>query len=262
MSNNFFFLQKVNCLVMEHIKINTSIWGTAVKKRSFFDLFRFRKKPSVNLSVPIIIYQNCSGITLNNTVVKSILFSTDLAVIENTDCDAILAVYPFAPSVNIMKTLISFTEKPVICGVGGGVTQGRFSLEMAVAAEQLGASAVIINQPFKNSDLKKMQKLINIPIIASVSTIDFNFIERFHSGADFFHITGGANTPEVIEQLQTDLSDVAFICTAGQTIDSLENVLSKNANAVVLTPPSTNHLFKDIMQKYRNANLKKRKIAG
>ncbi len=247
---------------MEHIKINTSIWDTAVKKSRFFDIFRFRKKPSVNLSVPNIIYQNCSGITLNNTVVKSILFSTDLAVIENTNCDAILAIYPFAPSVNIMKALISFTEKPVICGVGGGVTQGRFSLDMAVAAEQLGASAVIVNQPFKNSDLKKMQKLINIPIIASVSNVDFNFIERFHSGTNIFHITGGANTPKVIEQLQTDLPDVPFICPAGQTIGSLEKVLAKNADAIVLTPPSGNHLFKDIMQKYRNANLKKRKIAG
>ena len=227
---------------MEHIKINTSIWDTAVKKSRFFDIFRFRKKPSVNLSVPNIIYQNCSGITLNNTVVKSILFSTDLAIIENTNCDAVLAVYPFAPSVNIMKALISFTEKPVICGVGGGVTQGRFSLDMAVAAEQLGASAVIVNQPFKNTDL--------------------NFIERFHSGTNIFHITGGANTPEVIEQLQTDLPKVSFICTAGQTINSLEKVLTKNADAIVLTPPSGNHLFKDIMQKYRNANLKKRKIAG
>src|SRR5690606_37052921 len=197
-SNNFFCLQKANCLVMEHIKINTSICDTAVKERRFFDILRFRKKPSLNLSVPNIIYQNCSGITLNNTVVKSILFSTDLAVIENTNCDAILAVYPFAPSVNIMKALISFTEKPVICGVGGGVTQGRFSLDMAVAAEQLGASAVIVNQPFKNSDLKKIQKLINIPIIASVSNVDFSFIERFHSGTNIFHITGGANTPEVI----------------------------------------------------------------
>src|SRR5690606_25854592 len=53
-TNNFFFLQNVNRLVMEHIKNNTSIWETDVKKSRSFDLIRFRKKPSVNLSVPNI----------------------------------------------------------------------------------------------------------------------------------------------------------------------------------------------------------------
>jgi len=237
---------------MKEEKSTTSIWSIPAKKKSFFNRFKLHKSKSMLFLTPPVIEDKCEGIILGGVKVKSILFSTDLAIIENTQCDAVLAVYPFSPSLKIMKTLIDFCEKPVICGVGGGVTKGKVSLDMAVAAQNMGASAVIVNQPFKNSDLKKMRKLITIPIIASVSTTDFDFMGRLAAGTDIFNITGGVNTPNVIDKLLEDLPQVPFICTGGQSTGSLEKILDKKPSAIVLTPPSGAGIFKDIMEGYRS----------
>ena len=104
-----------------------SIWGSK-KKISFWDrLFKRNKTIDKELSTPEIIGKNCQGLWLGNENLKSFLFSTDMALIENNDADAILAVYPVPPSPKIIKTLIDFSGKPVVCGVGGGKTKGKKS---------------------------------------------------------------------------------------------------------------------------------------
>lgn len=238
-----------------NIKDNFSVWNASIENKSILRHLLFwnrRSRIEKKLHTPLIISQKCKGILLNNQLVKSILFSTDLALIENNDCDAILAVYSFPPSTKIMKSLIEFSNKPVVCGIGGGITQGRVALKMAIEAEQLGASAVIVNQPFKNSDILKIKKQINIPIISSVSALNFNFKERVESGVSFFHITGGQNTTRIIEHIKENFSDIPFICTAGKLMSNLKEVIDKEVHGVVLTPPSNGDLFKKIMNRYRN----------
>ena len=53
------------------------------------------KGHAYELMTPELI-QQCSGIQLGDTLVKSLVFSTDMAVIRNCDADAVLCVYPFA----------------------------------------------------------------------------------------------------------------------------------------------------------------------
>ncbi len=231
---------------MSHI----SLWNLSTKT-DLLTRIGIRKKKSKKLSTPLLIEEFCDGIDFNGQKVKSILFSTDLALIENSNCDAILAVYPFAPSKKIMETIIKFSNKPVICGVGGGVTQGVVSIQMAVEAEKLGACAVIVNQPFKNEDIKKMKQQINIPIISSISTLDFDFQKRINSGVDIFNVTGGSQTNELLNYLRKNYPEIPCISTAGQSIESLDKTLKSNASAIILTPPSTSLLFKEIMSKYR-----------
>lgn len=48
------------------------------------------------LRVPKECYE-CSGIVVNGRRIKSLLFSTDIALIRNCDADAVFAVYPFTP---------------------------------------------------------------------------------------------------------------------------------------------------------------------
>lgn len=231
---------------MNHI----SIWNLS-NKTDLLTRIGIRKKKSKKLNAPLLIHEYCEGIDLNGQKVKSILFSTDLALIENSNCDAILAVYPFSPSQKIMETIIKFSNKPVICGVGGGVTQGAVSIQMAVEAEKLGACAVIVNQPFKNEDIKKMKQQITIPIISSISTMDFDFQKRIDSGVDIFNVTGGNQTSELLNHLRKTYPKTPCISTAGQSIESLDKTIKSNASAVVLTPPSSSLLFKEIMTKYR-----------
>ena len=52
---------------------------------------------SHGLTLPHCISE-CSGIRIFGRRIKSLAFSTDVAIIKNVNGDAIIAVYPFTPS--------------------------------------------------------------------------------------------------------------------------------------------------------------------
>lgn len=193
----------------------------------------------------------CSGIQLGGLNVKTVLFSTDLALIDNNDAEAVLAVYPFPPSPKIMQSLVKFAGRPVICGVGGGVTQGKVAIDMALKAEEIGASAIIVNQPFKNQHIEKIKHRVSIPIISSVSVSNFNFRDRVNAGTDIFHVTGGNLTPSIVDKLAYAVPGFPVMATGGKSQEPLLMALKAGADAIVLTPPSTGELFRTIMDKYR-----------
>ena len=70
------------------------------------------------------MYHNASGIVINGKRIKSLLFSTDVAVISNCNADAVIAVYPFTPTMQITNSIIDVAQRPVFAGVGGGTTAG------------------------------------------------------------------------------------------------------------------------------------------
>lgn len=236
---------------MEMISQNDFYW---LKKNNLFNKMReyFLRNPLKPLQYSKSLVQNCQGLLLHNKRVKTLLFSTDMAIIENIEADAVLAVYPFSPSERIMKSIISFSDKPVICGVGGGLTKGKKSLDMALAAEQMGAAAVIVNQPFLNKEIEIIKHKINIPIISSVATADFSFQSRIESGIDIFHITGGQNTTKIIELIRQISPSFPVIATSGKTKENVRCSVASGVNAIVLSPPTNSELFKSIMNKYRN----------
>jgi len=229
-----------------------SIWESEAMSFPWLKrIFSRPKLPAKKLITPQVIGNCCSGIQLGNSLVRSVIFSTDMALIENNDADAVLAVYPFAPSPKIMKSLIDFAEKPVICGVGGGLTQGKVSLEMAIVAENYGAVAIIVNQPFKNKHIELIKKKIKIPVISSISVAGFPIRDRANAGVDIFHVTGGVNTSAIIEHIQYAAPGYPIISTGGKTVESIRTSIKSGANAIVLSPPSSGELFKGIMSQYR-----------
>ena len=60
-----------------------------------------------------------SGIVINGRRIKTLMFTTDIAIIRNCDADAVLAVYPFTPQQTISDAIIQSASIPVFCGVGG-----------------------------------------------------------------------------------------------------------------------------------------------
>ena len=75
------------------------------------------------LTVPHCI-SKCSGIRVFGRRIKSLVFSTDVAIIKNINADAIIAVYPFTPQAGITQAIIGVSDVPVFVGVGGGLTNG------------------------------------------------------------------------------------------------------------------------------------------
>jgi hypothetical protein len=231
-----------------------SIWA-GKKKLSFWQRL-FRKTTLVDkaLTTPEIIGQSCQGLLLGNKNVKSLLFSTDMALIENNDADAILAVYPFAPSPKIIKTLIDFSGKPVVCGVGGGVTRGKKSLEMALYAQEMGAAGIIVNIPFENKDIKIIREKISIPIIASVASSDYQFLkDKIDSGVAVFHVSGGMHTNTIVKDITSQFPGFPVMATGGKSLTNIQESITSGAKAVVLSPPSNKDLFKTVMDKHRSS---------
>ena len=68
------------------------------------------------VTMPDEIYA-ASGIVIMGRRIKSLIFSTDIAIIRNCNADAVLAVYPFTPQAGITQAIIGVSDVPVFVGV-------------------------------------------------------------------------------------------------------------------------------------------------
>ncbi|WP_352422197.1 hydrolase [Proteiniphilum sp.] len=201
--------------------------------------------------VPEII-DTCSGINIFGQSLKSFLFSTDVAIIRNTNADAIIAVYPFTPQPLISHALILAADKPIFCGVGGGITTGERCIELAIDAEFQGALGVILNKPTQNDTIEKMKLKIDIPIIITIVSGKDDIKERIKAGVDIFNVSGAEKTADIVKKIRDINDDIPIIATGGKTDETIRKVIEAGTNAVSYTPPTTAELFKEIMIRYRN----------
>ena len=119
------------------------------------------------LSVPRCISE-CSGIRVFGRRIKSLVFSTDVAIIKNINSDAIIAVYPFTPQPAITQAIIGVSDVPVFCGVGGGLTNGIRSASMAAYVEHQGAYGVVCNSKIGLETIHDIKDAVEIPVVYTV----------------------------------------------------------------------------------------------
>tara|TARA_R110002051_G_scaffold79146_1_gene142852 strand:+ start:244 stop:903 length:660 start_codon:yes stop_codon:yes gene_type:complete len=193
----------------------------------------------------------CSGIRVFGQLLKSFLFSTDVAIIRNTNANAIIAVYPFTPQPMIAQALILAADKPIFCGVGGGLTTGKRSLELAMQAEYQGALGVVLNKPTPNKLIKRLKEKIDIPVTITIVSEKDDIKGRIDAGVDIFNVSGADKTHEIVKRIRDYDDQVAILATGGKDEESILRVIEYGANAISYTPPTTGELFKDIMAKYR-----------
>lgn len=204
------------------------------------------------LTVPEAIWK-ASGIVVMGRRIKSLLFSTDIAIICSCNADAVLAVYPFTPQQRIANAIISSSSIPVFCGVGGGMTNGRRSVLMAKDAEMHGAFGVVVNVPMQNETIEEMCGVIDIPVIATVVNRSIDIDARLKAGTAILNVSAAEKTPELVRDLRRDYPALPIIATGGSTDETILETIEAGANAISYTPPSTKVLFQTIMNGYRNA---------
>lgn len=203
--------------------------------------------------VPEII-ELCTGIKIFGQLLKSFLFSTDVAIIRNTNADSIIAVYPFTPQPVITQALILASDKPIFCGIGGGITTGERSIKLATDAEFQGAIGVVLNKPTPNDLIKKLKQTIDIPVVITIVSERDDIKGRIQAGVDILNVSGAEKTPDIVRKIRDINSEIAIIGTGGKSNETILFVIEAGANAVSYTPPTTGELFKEIMNKYRNEN--------
>lgn len=202
------------------------------------------------LEMPKEIRQ-ASGIVIYGRRIKSLVFTTDLAIIKNCDADAVFAVYPFTPQQSISDAIIKASYIPVFCGVGGGTTQGLRTVTLAKDAESQGAMGVVLNAPINDMNLLAVSRSVDIPVIITVVDDKTDIDARLDAGAAILNVAGAAKTPELVRSIRKRYPEVPIIATGGNRPDTILATIEAGANAITHTPPSAQELFKSMMTKYR-----------
>ncbi len=195
--------------------------------------------------------EQANGIRIFGRLIKSIIFTTDVAIVRNSNADAVMAVYPFTPQPIITHSIIMASDVPVFTGVGGGTTRGARVLSLAVDAEQQGAMGVVLNSPSKNELIHSMKMRLEIPIIITVTSENQDIDGRIQSGAAILNVSAAARTPEVVRFIRERYPEIPIIATGGPTGASILETIEAGANAITYSPPTSAELFKEMMAKYR-----------
>lgn len=210
------------------------------------------------VTMPDEIY-TASGIVIMGRRIKSLIFSTDIAIIRNCNADAVLAVYPFTPQQIIADAIVSTSSLPVFCGVGGGTTTGARVVMLAKDAEALGAMAVVVNAPTGNTVIEQIAQVVDIPIVVTVLDENTDIDARLQAGANILNISAAARTPEVVRIIRERYPDVPIIATGGPSRETIRKTVEAGANAISFTPPTAEELFHGLMTRYRNEHEAKTK---
>lgn len=202
------------------------------------------------LQVPQCISE-CSGIIVFGRRIKSLVFSTDVAIIKNINADAVIAVYPFTPQQSIMQAIIGVSDVPVFTGVGGGMTNGQRCVSMAAFAEHLGAFGVVCNARITDDTIERIKALVEIPVIYTVVSEKVDLTTRLAAGTDFVNVSCAEKTPEAVAKIRMRYPELPIIATGGPTEESIRRTIQAGANAITYTPPTNGELFAESMRLHR-----------
>lgn len=201
--------------------------------------------------------QEASGIIVFGKKIRSIIYTTDIAIIRNTDANAVIAVYPFTPHPAITKSIIEAADIPVFSGVGGGLTQGSRANYMSLFAEAQGSIGVVLNGPTPVDTVKEVCQIVDIPVVSTVTSAYSLIEEKLECGVKMINISAGKKTPEVVAYFRKMYSELPIMATGGPDDTSIRKTIQAGANAITYTPPSNGELFSKKMDIYRQQELDK-----
>lgn len=196
--------------------------------------------------------RNASGIVIFGKRLKSFVFTTDVAVIKNTNADAIIAVYPFTPQPIITEALLLAADVPLFCGVGGGITTGKRVVNLALDAEFKGAMGVVVNNPTPNEVIRQMRDTIDIPIIVTVVSEFEDIQARIDAGATILNVSGAKRTAHIVREIRKNFPNFPIIATGGPNEKTIQETIDAGANAITYTPPIVSDILNGIMENYRS----------
>ncbi len=205
---------------------------------------------SHRLQVPAATYE-CSGIIVFGRRIKSLVFSTDVAIIKNINTDAVIAVYPFTPQPAISQAIVTVADVPVFVGVGGGITGGERSARLAAEAENQGAFGVVVNAPVEPALITRIKSMIDIPVVATIVSENQDVAQRIAAGADILNVSAAADTARVVAAIRQRWPEIPIIATGGPNEETIRATVRAGANAITYTPPTTGELLAEFMKTYR-----------
>lgn len=233
---------------------NRKFYELMEEENTFMESYDQQEQQSLRnhiIRVPECINE-CRGIRIFGKTIKSIVATTDIAIICNINADAVMAVYPFTPQTAIIRAIMTASSMPVLAGVGGGTTRGARTWNIANNAEQLGAFGVVLNSPVDNETITGLRNLIEIPVIVTVVSEDTDIEARMRAGASMINVSGAERTPEIVRKIREKYPKITIIATGGLTDESIRETIKAGADAITYTPPSSISMIADKTALYRS----------
>ena len=202
---------------------------------------------------PPAIARQVGGLKILGKKIKTIIFTTDVAIVNNTNADAVLAVYPFTPHPAVMNAISSVANIPVFNGIGGGLTGGQRSAYMGLLAEAAGSIGVVVNAPTSIETIQRINAVVDVPIVGTVVSAQQDYTSQIAAGVSILNVSGAAKTPAIVRQIRQDYPTIPIMATAGKQEADMLSIIEAGANALTYTPPTNGELFAKKMNDYRLA---------
>ncbi len=203
------------------------------------------------IKMPKVI-EKSTGIQIYGKLIKSIIYSMDVAVIANNDADAILAVYPWTPNTRILSAISTVAQVPILAGIGGGLTSGVRSSRLGTFAEEHGAFGVVLNGPCDLETIQTVNENVDIPIIYTVVNDKRNLQELIDNGVDIFNVAGGQETTNLVRWIREKFPEFPIMASGGRTDEQILATIEAGANAITYTTyGKTEEYFQEKMEEYR-----------
>ena len=201
---------------------------------------------------PPAVARQVGGIKILGKKIKTIIFTTDVAIVNNTNADAVLAVYPFTPHPAVMNAISNVATIPVFNGIGGGLTAGSRSAYMGLLAEAAGPIGVVVNAPTSEETIKMINSDDDVPIICTVVSERQDYAAQIEAGVSILNVSGAAKTPAIVSAIRQQYPEIPIMATGGKNEASILATIEAGANALTYTPPTNGELFAKKMADYRS----------
>ncbi len=201
---------------------------------------------------PPAVARQVGGIKILGKKIKTIIFTTDVAIVNNTNADAVLAVYPFTPHPAVMNAISNVATIPVFNGIGGVLTAGSRTAYMGLLAEAAGSIGVVVNAPTSVETIKMINRVVDVPIICTVVSERQDYAAQIEAGVSILNVSGAAKTPAIVSAIRQQYPEIPIMATGGKNEASILATIEAGANALTYTPPTNGELFAKKMADYRS----------
>ena len=203
------------------------------------------------IELPKVI-REASGIRIFGKRIKSVIYTMDVAVIDNNDADAILCVYPWTPNTSILRAISQVAKVPIFAGIGGGTTSGPRSGRLGSFAEEYGATCVVLNAPSDLDTIRTVEDSVDIPIIYTVVNDRVDLQSYVDAGVDIFNVAAGKDTVELVRKIRQEFPSFPIMASGGNTDEMIHATIEAGANAITWTAyGATETYFQKKMEQYR-----------
>ena len=76
---------------------------------------------------------------------------------------------------------------------------------------------VVLNSPISDLNLLAVSRVVDIPVIITVTKEDTNIRSRIEAGASILNVACSTDTPRIVKKIRDEFPDVPIIASGGKT---------------------------------------------